>query len=74
MSGADHSPVKLEKSSDLADVKYSTQIFSYMSKEVKVPLPTFDSLDEEMIIKSVNNYWNMAITYKLFNGEHDDSI
>ena len=67
MSGAEHTPVKLVESSDLADVEYSTQKISYMNEEVKVPLPIFDSQDEEMFIKLVNDYWNMVITYKLSN-------
>ena len=45
MSGTEHTPVKLEESSDLAEVKYSTQKFFYTNEEVKVSLPLYDSQD-----------------------------
>ena len=45
MSGAEHTPLKLKESSDLAEVKYTTQKFTFMNEEVKVSLPLYDSQD-----------------------------
>ena len=60
MSGAEHTPVKLEESSDLAEIKYTTQKFTFINEEVKVSLPLYKCQDGEVFIKLVNDYWNMA--------------
>ena len=67
MAGMEYSPVRLDESEDMSNIKYTTQKFKFHSEEVKVELPKYEDQDGEVFIKLVGDFWNMTTTYKLFD-------
>ena len=68
MAGMEYTPVRLEESEDMSNIKFTTQKFKFHGEEVKVELPRYEDQHGEVFIKLVSDFWNMATTYKLFDG------
>ena len=67
MAGMEYTPVRLDESEDMSNIKYTTQKFKFHGEEVKVELPKYEDQDGKVFIKLVSDFWNMATTYKLFD-------
>ena len=72
MSGPEFSPVKYTESEDCKYVEKITHKVKFKSEDVKYEMPIYDDENPELFIKLVNEYWNMAETYELF--EEDKTL
>ena len=68
MSGAEHTPVKLDEHKDVGKIKTMTQKVQFGGEDVKVDLPTYSKQHGEVFLRLVIDFWNMVTTYQLFNG------
>ena len=68
MAGMDYTPVRLEESEGMSNIKFMTQKLKFHNEEVKIELPRYKDHHGKVIIKLVSDFWNMATIYKLFDG------
>ena len=66
MSGAEHTPVKLDEHEDVGKIKTMTQKVQFYGEDVKVDLLTYSRQHGEVFLRLIIDFWNMVITNQLF--------